>query len=676
LSGLRLMQYSDIIAAGVVVGIVMMLIVPMPPRLLDLLLVLNIGGAVLTLMVTMYTRNALEFASFPSLLLVATLFRLALNVSGSRLILSQAYAGEVIRSFGDFVVRGNLVVGAVVFAILVVIQLVVITNGAGRVAEVAARFTLDAMPGKQMAVDADLNAGLINEEQARQRRREIEREADFYGAMDGASKFVRGDAIAAIVIIAVNILGGFVVGVAQHQMSVSESLATYTRLTIGEGLVTQIPALLISTATGIIVTRAASEGHLGFDLASQILAHPRAAAVTAGMLVALPLLPGLPKLPFLGMALLTGLTALSLRGRPARAPTEAKARATPPEDVSAALRLDTIALELGYSLVALAQPGEGGGLLERVTALRRQLASELGLVVAPIRIRDNAELAPTAYSIKLRGAEVAQGEAVPECLLAIAPAEAQALIEGVRTKEPAFGLPAVWIRLERRAEAEGSGYTVVEPVAVVVTHLGEVIKDHAAELLGRQETRELLNRLRETQAALVEELIPEHLSAGQVQKVLQGLLAERVCVRDLVTILETLADRAPVTKDTDALLEAVRVALARTICADLQDGKGNLQVVSLEPATEQVLREGLREVEGAARLALEPRFAQRIIQAVARGAERLSRQGQVPVVLTALDLRLPLRRLLRSFLPRVAVVCASQVPAAMTVVPVETVNVQ
>ncbi|MCS6860192.1 MAG: flagellar biosynthesis protein FlhA, partial [Abditibacteriales bacterium] len=590
----RLFTYSDVIVSGAAILIVLMMIVPMPTVLLDALLALNISIALTVLLVTMYTQEALQFSVFPSLLLVLTLFRLALNISATRAILLNGYAGHVIDAFGNFVVGGNYAVGFVVFLILVIIQFVVITNGAGRVAEVAARFTLDAMPGKQMSIDSDLNAGLITEEEARERRQKVAREADFYGAMDGASKFVRGDAIAAIVIMLVNIIGGFIVGMAQQGLSLLEALQRYTLLTVGEGLVAQIPALLISTATGIIVTRAAATSALGQDAVRQLLAQPRVLNIVAGALVVVGLLPGLPKVPFFllaaGAFLLARLLQQNLRAQEvAQQPSKAVQR--PPENVSELLAVDRMGLEIGYALIPLVDVQQNGDLLERVTLMRRQIALDLGIIVPPIRIRDNMQLPANTYSIKLKGVEIARGEVLPRYYLAMNPGSVRETIEGIPTKEPAFGLPALWIEESLRRRAEAAGYTVVDATSVVITHLQEVIKAHAADILTRQDVQALVDNLRQTQSAVVEELIPTLLSLGEVQRVLSNLLRERVPIRDLGTILEALADGARVTKDIDQLTELVRRALARLLCQRYRSSDGSIYVTTLDPNVEQTLLE-------------------------------------------------------------------------------------
>lgn len=671
----RVLRHSDIVMALGVVAIVAMMIVPLPTPLLDVLLITNLTGALVILLISLYTTEPLAFSVFPPLLLITTLFRLSLNISASRLILLQADAGRVIESFGNIVVGGSYVVGVVVFLILVVIQYVVITNGAGRVAEVAARFTLDAMPGKQMSIDADLNAGIITEQEARRRRALIEREADFYGAMDGASKFVRGDAIAAIVIILINITGGFVIGVLQLRMPFDQALTRYTLLTIGDGLVSQIPALLISTATGIVVTRAASESNMGQDTARQVLANPRALVLVAVVLMALGFAPGLPTLPFLMLAVGLGASAwyAARAQRQARAEADAAAAeaavlpAAGPESVTGLLQLDPMELEIGYGLIPLVDPAEAGNLLDRITRIRRQMALELGIVLPTVRVRDNLQLQPNEYVVKLRGVEVARGEVMPNHFLAMSAGLAEGEVEGIPTTEPAFGLPALWIAPAQKERAELLGYTVVDPPSVLTTHLTEVIKANAATLLGRQDTQQLLNNLKTEYPAVVDELVPNLLTLGEVQKVIQNLLKERVPVRDLVTILETLADHARTTRDPDNLTEYVRQALARTISIMYRNGDGLVHVITLSPRTEQLLADALKQTEQGMMIALEPALAQRLLQRLASEMERVAQMGYVPVLLCSSRIRLSLRRLTERVLPNLVVLGFTEVAQGVDV---------
>lgn len=663
----RLAKHSDVLLAVAVVVILVMMIVPLPTLVLDVFLTFNITFSLVVLLVTMYTRDALDFSSFPSLLLVATLFRLALNVSSTRLILLHGYAGKVIEAFGNFVVGGNYVVGMVVFIILVVIQFVVITNGAGRVAEVAARFTLDAMPGKQMSIDADLNAGLIDEQAARARRRAIELEADFYGAMDGASKFVRGDAIAGIIITLVNILGGIVIGVIQLRMPVMQALQTFALLTVGDGLVSQIPALLISTATGIIVTRAAAQSNFGQEVTTQLLAQPRAVAIAAGMLVVFGMVPGLPKLPFFLIAGAAGALAYAMNGAERqRSRAEEEVQKPPPapkqpENVMSLLSVDLLELEIGYGLIPLAEESQGGNLLERVTMVRRQIAVEMGLVLPHIRIRDNIQLRPSGYAIKIRGVEVAHGEVMLGYYLAMNPGIVVEPVTGIETVEPAFGFPALWVPEAERERAEMAGYTVVDPTSVIVTHLTEVIRKHAPEILGRQATAELVENVKKTEPAVVEELVPNLLTIGDIQKVLQNLLREGVSIRSVATILEALGDHARETRDLDMLTEYARAALARSICRQYRNIDGELVVATVDPEFEEEIAKSLEARAENGLPALQPGIVQSLTRAVADVAERMASEGYQPVILTRPGVRPYLKRIIERALPNVVVLSYSEI---------------
>ncbi|MBX6351228.1 MAG: flagellar biosynthesis protein FlhA [Clostridia bacterium] len=665
---------SDLILAVAVVTVVMMMVIPLPAWLLSLLISLNIAVSLAVLLATTYLTDPLELSVFPSLLLVTTLFRLALNVSATRLILLYGDAGEVIRKFGQFVVGGNPVVGFVIFLILVLIQFLVITRGAERVAEVAARFTLDAMPGKQMAIDADLNAGLIDEAEARRRRAEIEREADFYGAMDGASKFVRGDAIAALVIIAINIVGGFAVGIWQHGMAWSDALQTYTLLTVGDGLSAQIPALLISTATGMVVTRAASEANLGEEMRSQVLTRPRPLVVAGAALGALSLVPGLPKLPFMVLAAALLLTAwqLARRAQTARreAPKAERRPPTTPEEAAHLVVVDPMEIDLGYGLLPLAE-GEGGGdLMARIGAIRRQVATDLGLVLPLVRVRDDVQLPPQSYRVRVRGVEVGTGELYLERFLAIDPGGLQDAFTGIPTREPAFGLPAMWIRAEDRAAAEAAGYTVVDPASVIATHLMEIVRSHAAELLTRQEVKAMLDVLREENASLVDEVVPGVVPLGTVHRVLQNLLRERVPVRDLATILETLGDAGRETKDADALTEAVRASLARVISSRLPVEDGTLAAVALAPEVEEDLARALASGQGA----LSPARLQEIRRKAHDAIQSLRAQGTRPVIVCAPGARLAFRRLIERQHADVPVVAYHELAGDISVKAVKVVE--
>ena len=647
----------DIVVAVAFVFIVVIIIIPIRPIILDMLLVINITFSLIIILVSLFVTEILQLATFPSVLLIATLFRLALNISSTRLILTEAQAGWVIDAFGKFVVGGNYVVGLVIFIIITVVQFVVITSGAGRIAEVAARFTLDAMPGKQMSVDADFNAGLIDDDEARKRRRNLQREADFFGAMDGASKFVRGDAIAGIVIVLINILGGLSIGMLQHGMNFETAARTYTILTVGDGLVAQIPALLVSTAAAMLVTRSTAEKGFGTDFSAQFFAFPKVLAIVSFILLSLALVPALPFLPFFVLSAACGFGAFTLlkeeqaKLRKKEVPEESpEVLPSPEEDLRSLMRTDLLEIEIGYNLVSLTESGENGDLLQRITAARRRLSAELGMIVRPIRIRDNLQLSPNVYLIKLKGNEVAQGELRPGSLLALNPEEVSAEdLGGIPTREPTFNLPAVWISPAVKEEAELKGCTVIDVTTVLITHLTEVIRSHAFELIGRQEVKEMVEVVKETRPAVIDELIPDLMSIGEIQKILQNLLREGIPLQDLPTILETLADFAPTTKDSDALTEYVRQSLSRTISARFSEGK-KLQVITLDPVLEKRIAESLQQTIHGTYPVLEPDTAQRILRGTTNLLEKLRQKGFSPVVLTSARIRLPFRRLIERYL--------------------------
>lgn len=660
---------SDALLPVAIIAVVVMMVVPLPWQLLDVLLAVNLALAVTILLVTMYAGQSLEFSVFPAVLLVATLFRLSLNVSSTRLILLDGFAGGVISAFGQFVVGGNPVVGFVVFLILVIIQFIVITRGAERVAEVAARFTLDAMPGKQMSIDADLNAGLLTESDARKRRQEIEREADFYGAMDGASKFVKGDAIAGLIITVINLLGGALIGLFQQGLSLAEAWEKYALLTVGDGLVSQLPALIISTATGIMVTRAASAGNLGSEFVDQILGQPRVLYMAGGVFAVMALVPGLPRLPFALLAVGLAFTGRQTAARRRRVDAESEQHKRDqeleavrrPESVLELVQVDPLELELGLNLLGLADSAHGGDLLERVVMIRRQLALELGVVVPPIRVRDNiGRLEPSSYAIKLRGVEIGSGQLLSGHLLAMDGGGSGTIIPGIDTTEPAFGLPARWIPESERTHAELAGYTVVEPSAVLATHLSELLKRHSPELVTRQEVQNLLNVVKEKHPALVEELTPGLLSLGEIQKVLQNLLYEGVPIRDLVTILEALADHAKTSRDPVMLTEASRQALARAITSLYGLDKKRVPVVVLDPAVEErwldFLREGRTPVPDAG-------LTQKLLSSLGRELEQVTRRGHWPILLCSPLVRYYVKRLFERTLPRLVVLSYDELDA-------------
>ncbi len=660
LAGGKLAQVGVPVA---VVGVVVMLVVPLPSVLLDVLIACNITMALLVLLTSMFVHRPLDFSSFPALILVATLFRLALNVSASRLVLLDGFAGNVIDTFGHFVIGGSLVVGIIVFAILVVIQFVVVTNGAGRVAEVGARFTLDAMPGKQMAIDADLNSGLIDDDEARRRRAEVSGEADFYGAMDGASKFVKGDAIAAIVITIVNLLGGFTVGIVQKGMSLSDAVHTYSLLTIGDGLVSQIPALLLSVATGLIVTRATGTSDMGTDLVGQLTRMRQPMRIAGFGALGLCLIPGIPKIPFL----LAGGTMLVLSTRvppEAQAVEQAQADTTPalpsPDSVEAIvedIRVDPLEIELAADLIDLVDPSAGGDLLDRVKSLRRKVATELGLVVPPVRTRDNLDLPLHTYAIRIFGVEVARGEAPPGAVLAIG--DRLDSLPGRRTQEPVFGLTAVWVPFELRSQAEILGATVVDRSSVLTTHLAEVVRSYAPRLLGREEVKMLTDSVKRTHPAVVEELTPAQLSLGEIQQVLQALLEEGVSIRDLARIYEALSLRARLSKDVDGLVTAARDTLGPAIVAPyLQDG--SVPVVSFDPMLEQRLLEGLRVNENGSFLALDLDLSQALMNDLTVLNVQAEEQNLSPILVCAPQIRPAVRRLTATTLGRLPVLSYSE----------------
>ncbi len=652
---------TDVIAALGIVGVIVVMIVGIPAGLLDILITLNITCSVLILMIAVFTKDTLEFSVLPSLLLTMTLFRLSLNLSTTKLILLQANAGQVIQQFGQLIIQGNAVVGFIVFCILIIVQFIVITKGAERVSEVAARFTLDAMPGKQMSIDADLNAGIINDQEARLRRKTIQQEADFYGAMDGASKFVKGDAIASIIILLINIVGGFIIGMVTKGMAVTDALHTYTLLTIGDGLVTQIPALLISTATGLVVTRAASGSNLGQDLARQLFQMPKALYITAAVLVALGIL-GLPKTPlfiFAALAVFTGYTLQKKSGtveqEVASTSQNESEEIRKTENVMNMLSVDHMEIEIGYALIPLVDVGQGGDLLDRIVLIRRQLAGELGFIVPVIRVRDNMNLQPNQYIIKIKGAEVASGELLADHFLAFSGGIDNEAIPGIPTKEPAFGLDAKWINASNREQAELTGYTVVDAPTVLATHLTEIIKANAYEILSREDVKKLIDHAKNQAPAVVEELIPDLLNLGQVQKVLGNLLHERVSIKNINTILETLADYAGLTKDIDRLTEHVRQGLARQIIQPLLDPQKKLPVLTLEPRIEQMILDNLRPSDYGNYINIEPGIMQKLLKNIAKQVERTVLNGYNPVIICAPVVRINLKRMTERQIPQLIV---------------------
>ncbi|HEX3718735.1 MAG TPA: flagellar biosynthesis protein FlhA [Verrucomicrobiae bacterium] len=670
----RLFKNGDVFVIAGIFGTILLMILPVNPIILDCFLAMSIALSLLILLSILYVKEPADFTGFPTLLLFITLYRLSLNIASTRLILLDGYAGHIIETFGNFVVRGNYVVGLVIFLILVLINFIVITKGAGRIAEVAARFTLDAMPGKQMAIDAELNAGIINETEARNRRRKVEQEADFYGAMDGASKFVRGDAIAAILITLINVLGGFAIGIAQRGMTVNESLQRFTLLSIGDGLVSQIPALITSTAAGILVTRAASKEDLGNELAKQLLSYPKVMAILTVMLSVFALVPGLPLFPFLFLALLTGFLAYNLRGHTpetlkagetAGAPAAKGAAATAaasPDKLETLLNLDALQIELGYGLVNMADARKGGDLLERVTGVRKTFAQEMGVIIPPIRLRDNLQLESNQYRFLLKGNPIMQGELMPGHWLAMNASNSKVVLKGMPTVEPVFKLPATWIAENERKNAEISGFTVVDAPSVLVTHLSETVKRHCHEILSRQDVQNLLDNLKQNNSTVVTELIPSQLNVGQVQRILQNLLAEGISIRNLAGILEKVSDYTSVTKNPDELSEHARRALGAQIVKPFQSDKGGLQAITLDPRLEQQIAQGLRQTPSEISVMMEPKLARHIVDSLSQRIQQLLSAGQPPVIMCAPQIRLAFRRFFETTFAELTVLSYAEVP--------------
>ncbi|MEB2309463.1 MAG: flagellar biosynthesis protein FlhA [Candidatus Brocadiaceae bacterium] len=671
----KLLTQGEIALIAGVIGIFVVLIIPIPPFLLDLLITVNISVTLLLLLVTLHAKGPLELSTFPSILLFLTLFRLSLNVASTRQILLQGYGGQVIASFGEFVVGGNIIVGMVVFLIIIVIQFIVITKGATRISEVAARFTLDAMPGKQMSIDADLNAGLITEEQARKRRELISKEAEFHGAMDGASKFVSGDAIAGIVIVMINIVGGIVMGV-RSGMSVTDAMQHYTILTVGDGLVSQIPSFIIATASAVIITKTSSSENLGKDLSGQMLSQPNAIAFASGILAVFSIIPGLPKFPFMILAGFFGILFFLLRKSNKKffmeelQENEIKKNVREPqseEDVEKLLHVDRMGIEVGYKIVPLVDPQKNGGILERINTLRRQLARDMGMIVPPIRVRDNLHLDANQYLIKIRGQDVAKGELFPDCYLAIDSGATTKSIDGIKTTDPAYGLPALWITGSVKDEAEASGYTIVDPASIMITHLTEIIKNHAYEILCREDVQRLIENLKKESPSVVEELTPGVMPLGSVQEVLKNLLKEQIPIRDMATILETIADYVTTTKDTEILTEYVRQRLSRTICQKYQNTEGKIGVISFDPQLEQTIASAIHKTERGNVLAIEPLMAQKLIDKLTEVVRGSLATGYEVVLLTSSNIRSHIRHLIENALPQVAVLSYKEVASGVKI---------
>ncbi|WP_288221912.1 flagellar biosynthesis protein FlhA [uncultured Clostridium sp.] len=667
---LNLKKNTDILVAFGVLGIVLMIIIPLPSAVLDVLLAFNITLSAIIIMITMFTTNVLQLSVFPTLLLVTTLLRLGLNISSTRLILSEGSAGKIIEAFGEFVIGGNYVVGIIIFLIIIIIQFVVITNGAGRVSEVSARFTLDAMPGKQMSIDADLNAGIIDEVTARKRREDLQSEADFYGAMDGASKFVKGDAIAGIIITIINIIAGIIIGV-MGGMDFLQAGATYTKLTIGDGLVSQIPALLISTASGILVTRSGSADNFGKTFSKQLTAFPVALGIVSAVMFFLALIPSMPMFPFMLAAVTGAVSTYMLIKEEQKTQEEELARVEEeytelerkePENVMTLISVEPMEVEIGYGLIPLADESTGGDLLQRIASVRRQCAIEMGIVVQPIRIRDNLQLKTNEYVIKIRGTVIASAELMANMLLCMDPTGDNSQIAGIRTIEPTFKLPAVWINKDQREEAEIKGLTVVDPTTVMVTHLTETIKSHSYELLGRQEVQLIVENTKEKYSAVVDELIPDLMTIGELQKVLQNLLREKVPIKDMVTIMESLADNSRLTKDLELLTEYVRFSLSRTICNQIIDEERAITVVTLSPQIEEIIAANTQKSIQGSFPAVDPDTTTKIFNCIRDTIDRVYFYNNQPVILVSPNIRPVFRKLIEMVFPHIMVISLNEIP--------------
>ncbi len=668
---INLKENLDVFVAIGVIGIVLMIIIPLPKGVLDVLLALNITLSVVIMLITMFTTNVLQLSVFPTLLLVTTLFRLALNISSTRLILTEADAGKIITAFGDFVVGGNYVVGIIIFIIIVIVNFIVITNGAGRVAEVSARFTLDAMPGKQMSIDADLNSGLIDEATAKSRRQDLQSEADFYGAMDGASKFVKGDAIAGIIITLINVVGGIIIGVMMKGMSAGDAASKYIILTVGDGLVGQIPALLISTSSGILVTRSGSRDNFGKTFANQLTAFPVVTGIAAILMFSIGIIPGMPKIPFFLAAAAMGVLTYLLYKEENKKQELAIAmeedeivemERKEPENVMNLISVEPMEVEIGYGLIPLADETTGGDLLQRIASVRRQCAIEMGIVVQPIRIRDNLQLRTNEYVIKIRGTVIASSELMPNMLLCMDPTGDNSDIPGIKTTEPTFGLPAVWVNKDQREEAEIKGLTVVDPTTVMVTHLTETIKAHSYELLGRQEVKLIVDNTREKYSAVVDELIPDLLTIGELQKVLQNLLREKVPIKDMVTIMESLADNSRNTKDIELLTEYVRFSLARTICNQIINEDRAVTVVTLHPQLEELVASNIQKSIQGTFPTIDPDTTTRIFNNIRDTIESVYFYNNQPVILVSPNIRCVFRKLIEMAFPHIMVISLNEIP--------------
>lgn len=661
----------DVFVAAAVICIVLMMIIPLPKTLLDVLLAFNITLSVVIIIITMFTTNVLQLSIFPTLLLITTLFRLGLNISSTRLILSEGDAGKIIQAFGDFVIGGNYVVGIIIFLIIIIIQFMVITAGAGRVSEVSARFTLDAMPGKQMSIDADLNSGLIDETMAKQRRQDLQSEADFYGSMDGASKFVKGDAVAGIIITVINIIAGIIIGVMQKDLSVGDAALKYVQLTVGDGLVSQVPALLISTASGILVTRSGNNENFGKSLSRQLTGFPIATSIASAAMFFLALVPNMPKVPFLIAAVSMAILSYMLYKEESKQLEQEfvseeeeiiEAERKEPENVMNLISVEPMEVEIGYGLIPLADESSGGDLLQRIASVRRQCAIEMGIVVQPIRIRDNLQLKTNEYVIKIRGTVIASSELMPSMLLCMDPTGDGLEIPGIKTVEPTFKLPAVWINKDQREEAEIKGFTVVDPTTVMVTHLTETIKSHSYELLGRQEVKLIIDNLREKYSAVIEELIPDLMTIGEIQKVLQNLLREKVPIKDMVTIMESLADNSRNTRDIEVLTEYARFSLSRTICNQLINEDRVITVVTLDPNVEEVIGSNVQKTMQGSFPTVDPDTTTKLLGGIKSILETTYFNNNQPVILVSPNIRSVFKKLIEMVFPHIMVISLNEVP--------------
>jgi len=668
---LNIKDNIGVIVAVAVIVIVLMIIIPLPKQIIDLLLALNITISIVIILITMFTTSVLQLSAFPTLLLVTTLFRLALNISSTRLILSDADAGNIITAFGNFVIRGNYVVGIVIYLIIMVVQFMVITNGSGRISEVTARFTLDAMPGKQMSIDADLNSGMIDEAIAKKRRQDLQSESDFYGSMDGASKFVKGDAQASIIITFINVVAGIIIGVLQKDMSAAQAAQTYVTLTVGDGLVSQVPALLISTASGILVTRSGSKGNLGETLSTQLTAFPVATGIASSLMLFLGLVPGMPKIPFFVASLAMGtLTYFLYKDVAVKEAKEfiseedeiIQSERKEPENVMNLISVEPMEVEIGYGLIPLADESNGGDLLQRIASVRRQCAIEMGIVVQPIRIRDNLQLKANEYIIKIRGTMIVSSELMPSMFLSMDPTGENSDIPGIKTIEPTFGLPAVWINKDQREEAEIKGLTVIDPTTVMVTHLTETIKSHSYELLGRQEVKLIVDNAKEKYSAVVEELIPDLLTIGDLQKVLRNLLREKVPIKDILTIMESLADNSKNTRDIEVLTEYVRFALARTICNQVIDESRTITVITLDPNIEEIISSNIQKSVNGSFPTVSPDITTGILTSIKNTIESVYFYNNQPIILVSPNIRVAFRKLIEMVFPHIMVISLNEVP--------------